>query len=308
MKISATLLGTLVVGLSTLNTGVRAGDLPGPIHSLQDAQDSGRILYKLADTNNDGQISQKEATDAGNLIVGGFFFRADANGDGVLSQEEAKQARESLYVQQPMLRYFIQKAETMKPAGNNATTDPAKAIGSLLDINNDKQLQATEVRQAVQTAVQTLYATADTNRDGQMSPTEVNAAIEGLAVALAKAEMQMADKDGNGQISQQEFEQAAIEPARYVFKLLDTNNDGQISAEESKSAEQFIVAQIRALYVPEPANSVRRMIQSGNRPDQIAPIPAFSTPARGVQAQPGQPAAPAAQPRAGQPVAPPQPK
>ena len=43
------------------------------------------MLFKLADTNNDGQISQKEATDAGNLLVGGFFFRADANGDGTLT-------------------------------------------------------------------------------------------------------------------------------------------------------------------------------------------------------------------------------
>ena len=57
----------------------------GPIQSIQDVQDTAKMLFKLADTNNDGQISQKEATDAGNLLVGGFFFRADANGDGVLT-------------------------------------------------------------------------------------------------------------------------------------------------------------------------------------------------------------------------------
>ena len=82
-------------------------DLPGPIDSLQDLQDTGKMLFKLADTNNDGQISQKEATDAGNLLVGGFFFRADANGDGIISQEEMKQARDSLARQQPLLRVIF---------------------------------------------------------------------------------------------------------------------------------------------------------------------------------------------------------
>ncbi len=51
-------------------------DVPGPIDSLQDLQDTGKMLFKIADENNDGQISQKEAIDAGNLTVGGLFFRA----------------------------------------------------------------------------------------------------------------------------------------------------------------------------------------------------------------------------------------
>ena len=65
-------------------------DVPGPIDSLQDLQDTGRMIFKVVDENNDGQISQKEAVDAGNLVAGGFFFRADANGDGVVTQDEAK--------------------------------------------------------------------------------------------------------------------------------------------------------------------------------------------------------------------------
>src|SRR5919199_709639 len=103
-------VGALACGLS-LSTGVvRAQqdvqkDLPGPIDSLQDLQDTGRMLFKLADENNDGQISQKEAIDTGNSLVGGFFFRADANGDGVLTPEEARAAREQLFQQQPLLRY-----------------------------------------------------------------------------------------------------------------------------------------------------------------------------------------------------------
>ncbi len=63
----------------------------------------------------------------------------------------------------------------------------------LVDANNDKQLQATEVRQAVQTAVQGLFAAADTNRDGQMSPIEVNAAIVGAVKAVEQASFQAAD-------------------------------------------------------------------------------------------------------------------
>src|SRR5580704_5208177 len=85
---------TIIASASTLaddpaKTGV------GPIKSMHDLQDTAKVLFKLVDTNNDGQISQKEATDAGNLLVGGFFFRADANGDGTLTHEEAQQAREN---------------------------------------------------------------------------------------------------------------------------------------------------------------------------------------------------------------------
>src|SRR4051812_42766379 len=103
-------IGAAAVGLSTAPAWSqqgqhKAGDVPGPIDSLSDLQDTGRMLFKLADENNDGQISQKEATDAGNLLVGGFFFRADQNGDGVLSQDEAKQAREAFMSSKPWLRY-----------------------------------------------------------------------------------------------------------------------------------------------------------------------------------------------------------
>ncbi len=81
-------LKALGLGLVTLagTASAQTKDLPGPIDSLQDLQDTGRMIFKLVDENNDGQISQKEAVDAGNLAVGGLFFRADANGDGVVSR------------------------------------------------------------------------------------------------------------------------------------------------------------------------------------------------------------------------------
>ncbi len=73
----------------------KAGDkqISGPITSIEDLQDVGKFLFKLADTNNDNRISQKEAIDAGNLLAGGFFFRADANGDGTVTADEARAAR-----------------------------------------------------------------------------------------------------------------------------------------------------------------------------------------------------------------------
>lgn len=256
------------------------GDLPGPIDSLNDLEQTGRMLFKVADTNNDGSISQKEAIDAGNLMVGGFFFRADQNGDGILSQDEAKQARESLFKQQPLLRYVVEHGKAAakgEKGGNDAGTDPAKAIGGLLDTNNDKQIQATEVRQAVQTSVQGFFGFADTNRDSQLSTTEINAAIIGVARTAAQAMFQQADADRNGSLSRAEFDKAIIEPANMAFAILDADSDGQLSPQEAQQARQIVMSQLKMLIVPEPANSARNLIRSGAKPDQIAPVP--TTPA-----------------------------
>lgn len=73
------MIGTFAIGMTAFAPAISSADDPpkvgaGPIQNIQDLQDTGKLLFKLADTNNDGQISQKEATDAGNLLVGGFFF------------------------------------------------------------------------------------------------------------------------------------------------------------------------------------------------------------------------------------------
>ena len=264
---------------AAVRNAVAGNDLPGPIDSLQDLADTGKIVFKLADTNNDGQISQKEATDAANLLVGGFFFRADADGNGVLTQEEARAARESLLNQQPLLRFVLSRAKAATPAAAG-TPNPAMALAGLLDTNQDKQIQATELRQAVQSSVQGLYATADTNRDGQMSPTEVNAAIVGLGKAVAQASFQAADADNNGQISKDEYNKAIIAPAAVVFSILDANNDGQISPQEAQSAQRIVVAQLRNLVVPEAPNSAANLLGSGRTPGQVAPVPIIPVPAR----------------------------
>jgi Ca2+-binding EF-hand superfamily protein len=260
------------------------GDLPGPIDHPQDLQDTAKMLFKLADTNNDGQISQKEATDAGNLIVGGFFFRADQNGDGTVTKEEARAARELLLQQQPMLRVLVQRVRAAKNAkthnqdGDNATQNPIQSVASLLDSNNDKELQASEVRQAVQTTVQGIFATADTNRDGQLSPTELNAAVIGAGRSAMQASFQQADTNHDGQLSREEFDKALIEPANTIFAMIDANNDGQLSQDEMRSARQFVVSQLRMLRVPDAPNSPRNLIRTGQSADQVAPVP---TPASG---------------------------
>ena len=244
-------------------------NIPGPIESLENLQETGRILFKLADENNDGQISQKEAVDAGNLLVGGFFFRADKNGDGILSQEEAHEASESFLAAKPWLRYVIQTAQYSKRQdgaggsnGNNNQMSPLVVLASAFDSNNDKQLQASELRQAVQTTVQSGFTAADTNRDGKLSPAEVNAAIIGLGRQATHLAFDNVDTDKNGQLSQAEFEKAIVEPARVAFKVVDRNHDGQISREEAQTARQVVMSKVRDLNVLEPSNSPKNVINS----------------------------------------------
>jgi len=256
-------------------------DLPGPIDSVQDLQDTGKMLFKLADANNDGLISQKEAVDAGNLLVGGFFFRADANGDGTISAEEARQARQALLQQKPILRFVLDRAKNANPGQAQGGTNPGQALLGLLDTNNDKKLEATELRQGVQTAVQGIYATADTNRDGQMSPSELNAAMVAASNAAAQAAYQAADTDRDGAISKDEFLKAAQAPMNAAFGILDANNDGKISQQEAQSARRIIGSQMRNLQVPEPANSPAQQIEGTRRPATSpapAPVPAQAQP------------------------------
>ncbi len=270
-------MGWMGLGLLATASIGRAGDGPGPIDSLSDLQDTGKMLFKLADENNDGQISQKEAVDAGNLLVGGFFFRADANGDGVLSKDEALQARDAFLAQHPIMRIFVEKNQAAAATPGSPSANAQQAFEALVDTNRDGNLQASEVRQAVQTGVSAIFATADTNRDGLLSPTEVNAALIGAANAAAQAAFTMADADRNGQISQAEFDKAIVEPANSIFRAMDTNNDGQLSPQEAQTARQAVMQQVKQLRVPEPANSARNLINSGANPASVAPVPTIPT-------------------------------
>jgi len=308
--------GALALAVAGLLPGVgiaqdrqKPGDIPGPIDSISDLQDSARMLFKMADTNNDGQISQKEAVDVGNLLVGGFFFRADTNGDGMLTPEEGRQAREALFAQQPLLRYVWEKGRTTNPPQGAATinqpgqptgevtrnlaANPARTIGTLLDANHDQKIGASVLRQAVQMGVQSLFTIADANQDGQLSPAELNRAVGEAARTAVQAAFQAADTDQNGALSQAEFDKAITEPAHAVFRVLDGNNDNQISLDELQRAQQVIANQIQRLRVPQPANSPFRQIRSGattgTQPGQGAASPSTLPAPVAAPATPPQP-------------------
>jgi Ca2+-binding EF-hand superfamily protein len=295
------MLGVLVLGIAVLPGKVmgqthQQGDLPGPIDNIRDVQDTAKMLFKMADTNNDGQISQKEAVDVGNLLVGGFFFRADQNGDGVLEPQEAQAAREQLFRQQPLLRYVFQKAKPQNAGGaapigatnqpgqaaQAIAANPVQAIGNLLDSNHNQRIEAAELRQAVQQGVQMLFQVADNNQDGQLSPAELNRAVGEAARTATQVAFQTADTDRNGALSMEEFDRALTGPAHAAFRVLDANNDNQLSIDELQRAQQIIADQIRRLQVPEPANSPLRQIQGGTPATttiQPGAVPATAPPA-----------------------------
>lgn len=283
-KISKIAVGTGLLSL-LLVCGARADnkDLPGPIDSIEDLESMGKMLFKLADTNNDNLISQKEAIDAGNLLAGGFFFRADANGDGTVTQAEATAAREALFNQKPLLRFIFQRgqAEVGHQAAQAGTNPQALNVMNLLDSNHDRNISAAELRQAVQTSVQSLFLAADKNGDGQLDPAEVNQAVMDAGRTAIQTAFNAADTDKNGAVSQAEFDKAIINPAHVVFRILDANNDNQISADELRNGSQLLMKELRGMKVPEPANSLSNQLKQGT------PAPA---PAPPVTVVPGQPA------------------
>ncbi len=263
-KTSLAVLSMIVT--SAFITSARADDkkdLPGPIDNVGDLQDTAKMAFKMVDSNNDGLISQQEAIDVGNLLVGGFFFRADANGDGKVTKEEADQARESTLKQRPLLRFILQRAEQEAATqGKPNQADKARQhIMSLVDTNRDGNLDALELRQAVQTGVQSLFLTADRNGDGQLDPAELNGAVVELARAGIQAEFQAADADKNGAISREEFHKAIVNPADVAFRVIDANNDGQISLEELNSGVRILVHELKGLKIAEPTNSIPKQIK-----------------------------------------------
>jgi Ca2+-binding EF-hand superfamily protein len=286
--VAAGLLGML------LTCGARADDrkdLPGPIDSLGDLQDTGKMLFKLADTNNDNRISQKEAVDAGNLLAGGFFFRADANGDGTVTADEARAAREALFNQKPLLRFIFQRArdETQRQGNQPQVAQAQQNVMNLLDSNHDSNISGPELRQAVQTSVQGVFLMADKNGDGQIDPNEINAALVDAGRAAVQTAFNTADLDKNGAISQAEFDRAIINPAHVLFRIFDANNDNQISADEMRSGMQILGRELQAMKVPEPANPLRNQF----RQQTASPVP---VPASGTTVVPVQPVTPAPAP------------
>ena len=237
----------------------------------------------MADANHDGLVSQQEAIDGNDLLVGGFFFRADADGNGVVTEAEAKAVVDKYLDQNPWLKYVAESLQNQAQAKQKNSQDGTQAVSfqgivALVDTNNDKQIQATELRQIVQTLTQSYFAAADTNRDGQMSPSEVNAAVAGIARSIAQQTFQQADTDRNGQLSRAEYDKAIVEPANAIFQIIDLNHDGQLSLQEADQTGRVVVQQVQKLQLPEPANSPTNLIERGKLPREAAPVPTFAAP------------------------------
>jgi Ca2+-binding EF-hand superfamily protein len=200
----------------------------------------------------------------------------------MLTKDEARQARDAFLASKPWLKYAVETAKATKvkegQSANTQNQSPLRTLVATFDVNHDQQLSAQELRNAVQTTVQGMFATADTNRDGQLSPAEVNAAAAGFARQIAQASFQQADKDNNGQISEQEFIQAIEQPAHVAFAIADLNHDGQISQEEAQTARRVVMSKIRALNFPEPANSPRNVVNSALGTSTTTTTPATPAP------------------------------
>jgi Ca2+-binding EF-hand superfamily protein len=280
------MIGTFAIGMTALAPTSSAADDQTrvgihPLQSIHDLESSAKLLFKLADTNNDGQLSQKEVGDAGLLLVGGFFFRADTNGDGVLTPEEAEYAQETLFAQQPLLKLILQKAKpanTSQPDQNQTaptTSDPAtivknllanpeRMIGNLLDSNHDHKIESTELRQAVKSGVQILFSLADTNQDGQLTPYELTAVVGAVAKSTVQTAFLAADTDHNRELSLDEYDKALAEPAHALFRVIDADSNKQISLAELERAEKIFAGQIARLRVSEPSISPAHQTQPGS--------------------------------------------
>ena len=246
--------GTIAPSQGLLAPRQARADMPGPIDSVSDIQDTLDLVFMSADQNHDGLISRDEADDAGDMLVGGLFFSADANGDGKLTDKEAQAVEQKFLRQNPLLRFVVDRVKTQggqKSAGN----DPVEGVLRLLDTDSDDTLSATEVRQMVDTSVKALYQSADVNRDNQMDANEWTNAIRNAAWSVVENVFQTADTDNDKALSQEEFTKALAEPAKTVFAILDVDRDGKLTEKELERSSQILSWRLRSISPPKGRNT-----------------------------------------------------
>lgn len=195
-------------------------------------------LMSFADANGDGKVMRDEARAAVNFVVGGFFFRADENGDGTVTPEEGLQARKELANQQPALAVLFQTAR--EATGGS----PFAQVAQMVDVEYGKPLKAEEARTAARSAVDGLYAAADENKDQTITVEEARAASWQGAQALGSVTFNAADADDSGHLTIQEFQNAWTTPAKLAFELADANGNGQLTQEEATIAVSSVVQQL----------------------------------------------------------------
>ena len=203
------------------------------------------MLFKMADTNNDGQISQKEAIDAGNLLVGGFFFRADQNGDGVAQpgRGASRPARPVPPAAAAPLRREKAKAGCRRPEdGTTPTPNPAKAIGNLSTPTTTSRSRRPNSARRSRRASRAFRRGRHQPRRPDQPDRDQRRDHRRRPGPSAQAAFQQADTDNNGQISQAEFDKAIIEPANVVFAHPGRQQRRQDLAAGAQTAEQIIAS------------------------------------------------------------------
>lgn len=206
--------------------------------AIEQWEQTGEKLFDMADINNDGELTRREAVGATNFLIGGFFARADENGNGVVTPDEARDMRTAILNQRPMLRTAV---EALKQGTGDS---PFKAIAQILDIDYGQPVTAEEARRAAREAVNVAFAGLDVNRDDRLTSTELKVGVSTLTAAATDAAFKSADKDTTGDISLNEFEAALLIPARTVFAMADKNDDRKLSPEEARQATLLILHQL----------------------------------------------------------------
>lgn len=124
----------------------------------------------------------------------------------------------------PMLVFGLVQANVCSAQGLPAT---ATERFDALDANRDGVLSKYEYDNDV------AFATIDSDRNGRISAPELQAVMgsqkEGAASATDR--IRVADRDGDGELSDEELRRAL----EYRFKKLDSNKDGNVDPAELKS-------------------------------------------------------------------------
>ena len=206
---------------------------PGPLVACRpgaDVEEAASRLVEMADTNQDGKVSQDETRALTNFVLGGFFFRADANGDGTVTPEEGRDARAELESRYPTV------ATLLRGVRGATGKSPFATLATLLDVQYGKPLTMAEARDAARGAVADLYAVADADKDGAITLDEARNAARHGTQALAQAAFRAADTDRNGTLSVEELQSAAQTAVRSAFTMADTNKDARLSEQEAATA------------------------------------------------------------------------